>query len=160
MNPMTFDPVTTMRTLNAMARNPFGYRNEEGDGFEPRRYSSRAKWPSALCRPNEGPRSEGQRSHRRTLMVPLATPARPPISSRDPAGSSLPDPRDRFASPASRARRMRLPASELDRAKPIRTNGGSWWDRLIHVEEVRHHRLHDWLASVIRRHRYEAAKKP
>ncbi len=29
---------------------------------------------------------------------------------------------------------------------------------LIHVEEVRHHRLHDRLAGVIRRHRYDAAE--
>ncbi len=53
---------------------------------------------------------------------------------------------------------MRLPASELDwanRSEPMADLGGIG---LIHVEEVRHHRLHDWLASVIRRHRYEAAK--
>jgi hypothetical protein len=35
MNPMTFDPVPTTRTLNAMARNPFGYRMRRETGSSP-----------------------------------------------------------------------------------------------------------------------------
>jgi hypothetical protein len=72
--PNDLRPSTNHEDLERNGPEPIWLQDEEGDGFEPRRYSSRAKWPSALCRPNEGPRSEGQRSHRRTLMVPLATP--------------------------------------------------------------------------------------
>ena len=49
-------------------------------------------------------------------------------------------------------------ASETDRAnrsEPMADLGGI---SLIHVEEVRHHRLHHRLAGVIRRHRYEATE--
>ena len=49
-------------------------------------------------------------------------------------------------------------APELDRSNrsgPVADLGGIG---LIHIEEVRHHRLHDRLAGVIRRHRYEAVE--